>query len=80
MATHSTDVAVAGSVPSAVDPPSGCRFHTRCPRRQLLPDGGAICEQEIPPWREAGNGHKIFCHIPLEQLAEFDPVIETAVA
>ncbi|MCB0158388.1 MAG: ABC transporter ATP-binding protein, partial [Caldilineaceae bacterium] len=73
-------IRLEGSVPSAVDPPSGCRFHTRCPRRQLLPDGGAICEQEIPPWREAGNGHKIFCHIPLEQLAEFDPVIETAVA
>ena len=73
-------IRLEGSVPSAVDPPSGCRFHTRCPRRQLLPDGGAICEQEIPPWREAGNGHKIFCHIPLEQLAEFDPVIEKAVA
>ena len=67
-----------GSVPSAIDPPSGCRFHTRCPRRQLLPDGGKICEQEIPPWRELENGHRIFCHIPEETLRTFDPVVSTA--
>ena len=66
-----------GSVPSAINPPSGCRFHTRCPRRELLPDGGKICEQEIPPWRELSNGHRIFCHIPEETLATFDPVIAT---
>lgn len=70
-----------GTVPSAINPPSGCRFHTRCPRRQMLPDDGKICEQEIPPWRELENGHKIFCHIPEETLRSFDPVIsETASA
>ena len=67
-----------GAVPSAINPPSGCRFHTRCPRRSQLPDGGKICEQEIPPWRELGNGHKIFCHIPEETLRTFDPVISIA--
>ncbi len=67
-----------GSVPSAINPPSGCRFHTRCPRRSQLPDGGKICEQEIPPWRELENGHRIFCHIPEETLRTFDPVISTA--
>jgi peptide/nickel transport system ATP-binding protein len=64
-----------GNVPSAIDPPSGCRFHTRCPRRQLLPDGGKICAEEIPPWRETEDGHRIFCHIPIETLNSFEPVI-----
>lgn len=68
-------IRLSGSVPSAINPPSGCRFHTRCPRRQLLPDGGRICESEVPPWREAENGHRIFCHIPLEILETFDPVV-----
>jgi peptide/nickel transport system ATP-binding protein len=70
-------IRLEGTVPSAISPPPGCRFNTRCPRRQLLPNGGKICEQETPPWQEAGNGHRIFCHIPLETLKEFDPVIST---
>ncbi|MGD8404086.1 MAG: ABC transporter ATP-binding protein [Anaerolineales bacterium] len=69
------NIRLEGNVPSAIDPPSGCRFHTRCPRRKLLPDGGKICETEIPPWQEAAEGHRIFCHIPLETLRTFDPVI-----
>jgi peptide/nickel transport system ATP-binding protein len=69
------NIRLEGNVPSAIDPPSGCRFHTRCPRRKLLPDGGKICEEEIPPWQEAAEGHRIFCHIPLETLRTFDPVI-----
>jgi len=53
-----------GEVPSAVTPPTGCPFHTRCPR--FL---GDICVQQTPPWREAPGGKKIFCHIPLAELA-----------
>lgn len=68
-------IRLTGAVPSALNPPSGCRFHTRCPRRHLLPDGGKICEQATPPWRELDNGHRIFCHIPLETLAAVEPVI-----
>jgi peptide/nickel transport system ATP-binding protein len=69
-------VRLSGNVPSALNPPSGCRFHTRCPRRaEMMPDGGALCEQETPPWQEAGDGHRIFCHIPLERLREQDPVL-----
>ncbi|MGD2162097.1 MAG: ABC transporter ATP-binding protein [Anaerolineales bacterium] len=68
-------IRLEGSVPSAINPPSGCRFHTRCPRRILLPDDGQICVTDTPPWREAGNGHRIFCHLPLETLRSFDPVI-----
>jgi len=68
-------IRLEGTVPSALNPPTGCRFHTRCPRRELLPDGGKICETEIPPWRETENGHRIFCHIPLETLSDLDPVL-----
>jgi peptide/nickel transport system ATP-binding protein len=71
-------IRLEGTVPSPLNPPSGCRFHTRCPRRRLLPDGGRICETEAPPWREAGGGHRIFCHIPLEQLKSLAPVISTS--
>jgi peptide/nickel transport system ATP-binding protein len=54
-----------GDVPSAVNIPSGCRFHLRCPRKI-----GAICEQEEPPWHDDGHSHRICCHIPLEELAD----------
>jgi peptide/nickel transport system ATP-binding protein len=67
-------IRLSGSVPSPLNPPSGCRFHTRCPRRTLLPEGGTMCEEQVPPWRDAGDGHRILCHIPLEQLRTFDPV------
>jgi peptide/nickel transport system ATP-binding protein len=69
-------IRLEGVVPSAINPPSGCRFHTRCPRRQLLPDGGRICESSLPPWRATENGHRIFCHIPLETLSQLEPVIQ----
>ena len=72
-------IRLSGSVPSALDPPSGCRFHTRCPRRaEMLPDGGKICEEEVPPWRDNGDGHRIFCHIPLEELRKMEPVVTTS--
>ncbi len=68
-------IRLEGSVPSAINPPSGCRFHTRCPRKHLLPDGGEVCQRTVPTLREVGPGHKIFCHISPEILATFDPVI-----
>ena len=69
------EIRLSGNVPSALDPPSGCRFHTRCPRRTMLPDAGKTCEVEVPPWREAERGHRILCHIPLEQLNAMEPVV-----
>jgi peptide/nickel transport system ATP-binding protein len=69
-------IRLSGNVPSALAPPSGCRFHTRCPRRaEMLPDGGQICEEEVPPWRHVDEEHRIFCHIPLEQLSQMEPVV-----
>jgi peptide/nickel transport system ATP-binding protein len=70
-------IRLVGSVPSAIDPPSGCRFHTRCPRRNLLPEGGKICEEEVPPWQYATDEHRILCHIPIETLQTFEPVVTT---
>jgi peptide/nickel transport system ATP-binding protein len=75
------ELRLSGNVPSALEPPSGCRFHTRCPRRQdMLPDGGKICETETPPWRTSQKGHRILCHVPLEELEKVDPVVKSAAA
>jgi peptide/nickel transport system ATP-binding protein len=69
------EIRLSGNVPSALRPPSGCRFHTRCPRRhKMLPDGGKICEKDVPPWRETKR-HRILCHIFLEDLEKVDPVV-----
>jgi peptide/nickel transport system ATP-binding protein len=69
-------IRLSGTVPSALNPPSGCRFHTRCPRRAMLPDGGAICETENPPERRDTDEHRIYCHIPLEDLRKMDAVVK----
>ncbi|MEP6607735.1 MAG: ABC transporter ATP-binding protein [Burkholderiaceae bacterium] len=58
-----TPIRLEGPVPSAANPPSGCVFHTRCPRKI-----GAICEQQTPPARPGLDGHTIVCHIPLDTL------------
>ncbi len=60
---HQERIRLKGSVPSAVNIPPGCRFHTRCPRKI-----GEICEQQEPPWQDVGNDHRICCHIPVEEL------------
>lgn len=70
------ELRLSGNVPSALDPPPGCRFNTRCPRREMLPDNGKICEIEEPPWQSSQKGHRILCHIPLEELEKMDPVIQ----
>jgi peptide/nickel transport system ATP-binding protein len=56
-------IKLEGEIPSAADPPSGCVFHTRCPRKL-----GAICEEQEPPLAEAEAGHLMSCHIPIEDL------------
>jgi peptide/nickel transport system ATP-binding protein len=58
-------IRLEGSVPSALAIPAGCRFHTRCPRKI-----GPLCEKAMPPWREGRSGHRIACHIPLDELAK----------
>ncbi|MFZ5792760.1 MAG: dipeptide ABC transporter ATP-binding protein [Pseudomonadota bacterium] len=56
-------IRLEGEIPSAIDPPKGCVFHTRCPRKL-----GAVCEREEPPLVEAEPGHGIRCHIPVPEL------------
>jgi peptide/nickel transport system ATP-binding protein len=58
-----TGVRLHGRVPSAVNPPSGCRFNTRCPFKI-----GEICEKEEPPRQDMGGGHLIYCHLSPEEL------------
>jgi oligopeptide/dipeptide ABC transporter ATP-binding protein len=52
-------IVVGGEPPSPVDPPSGCVFHTRCPRARDL------CKTEVPRLSAYPNGHVAACHYPL---------------
>jgi peptide/nickel transport system ATP-binding protein len=56
-------IRLEGEIPSAADPPSGCPFQTRCPRKI-----GDICETTEPELVEEEPGHGIRCHIPLDEL------------
>jgi peptide/nickel transport system ATP-binding protein len=57
-------IRLTGEIPSPANPPSGCVFHTRCPRR--LASGE--CEAVEPPLVEVEPGHFMSCHIPFEEL------------
>ncbi len=63
-------IVLEGNVPSPLDPPKGCPFATRCPRKV-----GQICDDQRPPLQEGPGGHQIACHIPVEELRTFEPVL-----
>lgn len=56
-------IRLEGSVPSAQDPPKGCRFHTRCPSKM-----GRICEETPPAFIPVGEDHWVACHIPMGNI------------
>ena len=66
------EIVLEGNLPSVLDPPVGCPFETRCPRKI-----GSICEQERPPVQSVTEDHQIACHIPLDDLRKVAPVIQT---
>lgn len=53
-------IILEGDVPSAYNPPSGCKFHTRCPYATDR------CREEVPALRDMSGGHSVACHLPLE--------------
>jgi peptide/nickel transport system ATP-binding protein len=62
-------IRLEGEIPAASDPPPGCVFQTRCPRKI-----GDICETDVPELREAEPGYWIRCHIPVDELRELQAI------
>ena len=69
-------IVLEGDIPSAMNPPSGCPFQTRCRWKDKV--GGGLCEREVPPIRTMANGHQLKCHLDQSVLDEMTPVIKLA--
>jgi len=68
-------VLLSGEIPSASNPPAGCRFSTRCPYRIV-----GTCDLDPPPVQEFAASHRIACHLPREELLAMQPVFQEATA
>ncbi|MEE4346385.1 MAG: ABC transporter ATP-binding protein [Paracoccaceae bacterium] len=69
-------IVLEGDIPSAMNPPPGCPFQTRCGWKEKVP--GGLCEREVPPVRHLAEGHQIKCHLSDEELSTMEPVIQIA--
>ena len=67
-------IVLEGDIPSAMNPPPGCPFQTRCRWKSEVP--GNLCETEVPPMKTLATGHQSKCHLSDEVLARMEPVIE----
>ncbi|MFZ2099535.1 MAG: oligopeptide/dipeptide ABC transporter ATP-binding protein, partial [Oricola sp.] len=70
---HKKTIILEGDIPSALNPPPGCPFQTRCPHKHQVP--GDLCETQVPPVRDFGGGHFALCHLSDEDFAAMEPVI-----
>ncbi|MEC7792256.1 MAG: ABC transporter ATP-binding protein [Pseudomonadota bacterium] len=68
-------IVLDGDIPSAMNPPPGCPFQTRCHRKAQV--AGGLCDTQVPPLRQV-DGHQIKCHLSEAQLAAMEPVINLA--
>ena len=66
-------IVLEGDIPSAMNPPSGCPFQTRCRWKSRVP--GNLCEQQVPPMVDLGDDHMIKCHLSADVLNEMEAVI-----
>ncbi|MCH9673982.1 MAG: ABC transporter ATP-binding protein, partial [Gammaproteobacteria bacterium] len=69
-------IVLEGDIPSAMNPPAGCPFQTRCPHKTRVADGR--CEVELPAMRQLDTGHHVKCHLDDAVLAQMEPVISLA--
>jgi peptide/nickel transport system ATP-binding protein len=65
-------VLLEGEIPSALSPPPGCPFQTRCGHKRDV--SGNLCERQSPPLRTVAPGHTILCHLPVAKLEAMEPV------
>ena len=63
-------ILLEGTVPSPIDPPSGCPFQTRCPKKL-----GDECEVNTPALEDVGDGHEISCLLSVEEMSERESFI-----
>ncbi|MDB4223836.1 ABC transporter ATP-binding protein [Granulosicoccus sp.] len=66
-------IVLEGDIPSALNPPSGCPFQTRCGHKSNVANN--LCEIELPPVVKMANGHSIKCHLSSEYFDKMEPVI-----
>jgi peptide/nickel transport system ATP-binding protein len=72
-AVERTRIVLEGDIPSAMNPPPGCPFQTRCRWKDKVE--GGLCEREVPPMVDLKDGHQIKCHLPQSELDSMTPVI-----
>ena len=66
-------IVLEGDIPSAMNPPPGCPFQTRCRYKSQVSDG--LCESKLPPVQTLADGHQVMCHLSSADLDVMEPVI-----